>query len=810
MFFIRSYFPILFSLACVLALLSSLTFFIPVKNSSPVDVEIEPKYNEAIFQEDFDLSAYLMKEWNDYQLNLSNENYTSSSFSPFLDTPRRSISKKALPEKEGDVRSFYAIPELLRQLRSQPLERVLETAKLVKVSDNLYIYIREDYADSFSSEELTYLSEQFENTIFPIATSIFGDTDGIIGDVDNDPHITLYLTELPDFVGGYYSPRNEFASVSESNAREMFYVNINGSLVSGATDLSDKFSRLLAIFAHEFFHLIHFNHDPYEHSWVKEGLAELAVYLVGYDRVGSSEIYLSDSDSDNSLFLWDYYNETGQLRADYSASRIFFRYLADQYGTDFLSTLVSNSRPGAKGVQSSLNAEGQNSVEFFSLFHDWVMSLHLNDKMTPYSLSTTNGTIASQSLSFSSDGKLEIQGDVVLSGIDAYKVSNFKSDTLLSVNNTGDTLLSLRTYSYKNESNSSESALAHQTIGVQPGDTLTHYIPHSGTTTLYFHISGMSDSLFPVPNHSQSIGVGTPSNYSLNFQQAQLGYVFDINDSLTIDEEQWMLEADKIKISSTSTNDDRDDVTLHIVDNRFNVDKIVQLVYNSDSMDWGTGGAISVQSLDPGNYTLEIVASDGSKYGAQQFSTQLAVTHKVLGASLVIPEESFVSSVNYYRFFVSVNYTQTGDSTYLYNGVSASFNLTPSGTENPTYFDAVTYSLDTQIFTGFLPKSIVSSPVDIHFYLLFDSDELVHYQLLTNYSVDSNTSSVDSNTSSVDSNTSSVDSNTSSVDSNIPSVDSNILGSPLPSHTSFVVVSLLAIFLGTSILYIRKRKNKKL
>ena len=782
MFFIRPYFPILFSLACVLALLSSLTIFLPVKNSSPSDVEIEPKYDGAIFQEGSDLSAYLMKEWNDYQLTISNENYTSSSSSPFLDTPRRSISKQAIPEKEGSLQSFYAITEPLGQLSSQSSERVLETAKLVKVSENLYIYIREDYADFFSSEELTYLSDQFENAIFPIATSIFGDTDGTLGDVDNDPHITLYLTQLPG--GGYYSPRNEFTSRSESNAREMVYVDI--PFPSSVTDLSDKFSRLLVTFAHEFFHLIHFNHDQDEHRWVKEGLAELAVYLVGYDRVGSSEIYLSNSDSDNSLFLWDYYNEAGQRSADYSASRIFFRYLADQYGTDFLSILVSNPRPGAKGVQSSLNAEGKNSVEFFSLFHDWVMSLHLNDKMTPYSLSTTNASLASyQSFSFSSDGKLEIQGDVVLSGIDAYKVSNFKSDTLLSINNTGDTLLSLRTYSYKNESNSSESALTYQTIGVQPGDTLTHYIPHSGTDILYFHISGMSDSLFAVPNHSKSIGVGTPSNYSLNFRQAQLDYVFNINDSLSIDEEQWMLQADKIKISSTSTNDVMGDVHLHIVDNRFNVDKIVQLVYNSDSMDWSTDGVISVQSLDPGNYTLEIVASDGSKHGSQQFLTQLAVAHKVLGASIDVPEELFKYSINYYRFFVSVNYTQIGDSTYLYNGVGASFSLTPSGTENSIYLSTVTYSLYNQIFTGFLPKSIVSSPVDLHFYLLFDSDELVHYQLLTNYSIASNIS-----------------------ESTLPSHTSHTSHTSLTS--SFVVVSLLAIFLGTSILYIRKRKNKKL
>ena len=763
MSFIRSYFRIIFSFACVLVLLSSLTFFLPVKNSSPVDVEIEPKYDEAIFQEGFDLSAYLKKNWNDYQSNLSSTNYTHSSPSPFLDTPRRSISKQVFPEKVGTLQSFYVI--------SENLEPVTESAKLVKISNNLYIYVRDDYADSFSSEELTYLSDQFENTIFPTETSIFGDTDGVLGDVDNDSHITLYLTELPDFVAGYFNPGNEFASISDGNAREMVYVDI--SLASDATDLNDKFSVPLSVFAHEFQHLIHFNHDRYEHYWVDEGLAELAVDLVGYNSVDLLSLDLYLSHSDNSLFLWDFNNEANQNLADYSASYLFFRYLADRYGHDFLSILVNNSRLGAKGVQSSLNAEGQESVEFFSLFHDWVMSLHLNDKTTPYSISATNKTIGSQSLSFSSDGKLEIQGDVVLSGVEAYNVSNFKSDTLLSISNTGDTLLSLRTYSYKQDFNSSESPLTYQTIGVQPGDTLIHYIPHSGTDTLYFHISGMSDSLFPVPNHYRSTGVGTPSEYSLNFRQAELDYVFDLNDSLTIDEEEWTIQADNIKISSTSTNNDIGDVNLHIVDNRFNVDKIVQLVYNSDSMEWSTDGVISVQSLDPGNYTLEIVASDGSKYGSQQFSSQLVVTHKVLGASIAISEGSLeIDSETYYEFLVTVNYTQTGNSTYLYNGVDAYFYLTPSGTEDLTYFDAVIYSLGNQTFIGHLPLSIISSSVDLHFYLLFDSDELLQYKLLTNYSV-----------------------------------DINILRSILPFHTSFIVVPFLAIFLGISILYIRKNKK---
>ena len=760
MSFIRSYFRIIFSLVYVLVLLSSLTFFLPVKNSSPVDVEIESKYDEAIFQEDFDLSAYLKKDWDDYQLNLSSTNYTHSSSSPFLDTPRQSISKKALPEKEGSLQNFFVI-------KSRGLTN--ESAKLVKVSDNLYIYIHEKHADFFSSEELTYLSVQFENTIFPVETSIFGDTDGVLGDVDNDPHITLYLSDL--YYGGYYSPINEFTSFPGGNAREMVYVDI--SLASHATDLSDKFSTLLAAFAHEFQHLINFNHDPYEHRWVDEGLSELAVDLVGYNVTGWwQNLYLLRPD--NSLFLWDYDNEADQNRADYGASYLFFRYLADRYGHDFLSILVSNPRLGAKGVQSSLNIEGQSSIEFFSLFHDWVMSLHLNDKMTPYSISTTDKRIDSQSLSFSSDGKLEIQSDVVLSGVKAYNISNFESDTLLSISNTGDTLLSLRTYSYKKESDSSESPLTYQTIGVQPGDTLTHYIPHSGTNNLYFHISGMSDSLFAVPNHYEPFGVGTPSDYSLNFRQAQLDYVFDINDSLSVDEEQWMMQVSGIKISSTSTNEDIGDVSLHIADNRFNVDKIVQLVYNSDSMEWGTDGVISVQSLDPGNYTLEIVASDGSKYGSQQFSTQLAVTHNILGgASLAISEGLLeIDSETYYEFLVTVNYTQTGNSTYLYNGVGACFYLTHSGTEYVTYFDTVIYSLDTQTFKGYIPQHIPSSPANLHFYLLFDSGELVQYKLLTNYSV-----------------------------------DSQISRSTLPFHTSFIVVPFLAIFLGISILYLRRNKK---
>ena len=72
----------------------------------------------------------------------------------------------------------------------------------------------------------------------------------------------------------------------------------DGAADSGGGPASDY---MLAVAAHEFEHLIHFNQDANEVTWVDEGLAELAMWLFGHPDYISS----FNTNPDNSLLVWN-------------------------------------------------------------------------------------------------------------------------------------------------------------------------------------------------------------------------------------------------------------------------------------------------------------------------------------------------------------------------------------------------------------------------------------------------------------------------------------------------------------------------
>ena len=712
----------------VISILSSLIFLPSHKFSTFSEDETQSSsYSPIVPQNTRDLSVYLKNAWNDYMLNNPYSDF-SSSYSKAM---KNGIHQKTPPEKEGDTRDFSVVGGFSGTKT--------ESATLVKVSPNLYIYIKSDKKDLLSSKELEYISSQFEDIIFPQLTSIFGDTDGILGDVDGDPHITLYLGEFSAGIAGYYDPENEFHSM-DGNEREMIHISLS-VIKNDKNQLNQKFDELLNTFIHEFQHLIHYNHDPYEHIWVNEGLSELASNLLGYnvDKGSNFRSYLDSPDT--SLFLWDANYENWEVYSDYASAFLFFRYVTDVYGVKYISNLVNSSHLGAKGVQFALNSTGH-SIDFFSLFHDWAMSLHINDERTNYSISTSIGSLKSQALAFDSDDLLKIKGKVVLSGIDAYSIRDFNSDKLISIENTGDTLLSLRTYSYQKNSPSTLPFLNRQTIGVHPGDVSTLYVPYLGSSQLYFHVTAMSDSLFPHADHYDSVGIGTPSSYALTFQDVDLSYHFDSNHSVHTDEKTWKVEVGGVKVSpALSNNDLTDEVNLRVVDTRFNIDKVVPFVYQDDTKSWNISDTISVQDLDPGNYTLQIVAQSGLKYGSFTSSTTVTVKHEVKNISTILVNNTekgvFPDNFKTYKFLVKVNYTQSGNSTYLYNGVTAFYFLTFPGTDNQDHRAAVPYSIEEGVFIGRIPEFFLPSSRDLHFSMLFDSNVLNTYVLKTNFSTDS-------------------------------------------------------------------------
>lgn len=126
-------------------------------------------------------------------------------------------------------------------------------------------------------------------------------------------------------------------------------------------------------FAHEFQHLIHYDRDPDELSWVDEGCATLAEWLCGY---GFSPGHISEYLFwfwDTPLTIWEGY------LSDYGASFLFTYYMYEHYGgAELLTYLVEDQANGIAGWENALDAMGI-WRSFDQIFQDWCIANYLDD-----------------------------------------------------------------------------------------------------------------------------------------------------------------------------------------------------------------------------------------------------------------------------------------------------------------------------------------------------------------------------------------------------------------------------------------------
>ena len=186
---------------------------------------------------------------------------------------------------------------------------------------------------------------------------------------DNDDWIYLFYYEMGSFGGsvfdGYFSVFNQYteeeaqALGGHSNEVEMFYMSCHPR----------NPLETINILAHEFEHMIHWNMDPNETTWVDEGCAEYALYLYGEP----DPITGFPNNPDNDLTVWD------QQWSDYIQTYLFMMYLHDRYGgAEILTELVAEPENSIEGVNRTLAGMGY-AATFTDVFHDWVMANYLDD-----------------------------------------------------------------------------------------------------------------------------------------------------------------------------------------------------------------------------------------------------------------------------------------------------------------------------------------------------------------------------------------------------------------------------------------------
>lgn len=268
------------------------------------------------------------------------------------------------PFERGAKKSFWVINTSTYQAVSVP-------ATLRAVTPHLYFWIEDGIP--YSENQLNALAETFEQKIYPTTRAFFGSewTPG----VDGDPHIfILYTRATGAGVAGYFSAADELNPQVHpySNAHEMFVLNAD------FLPLSSPFTA--ATLAHEFQHMIHWNMDRSESTWLNEGMGILSETINGYTNHSIASFLYSP---DLNLTGWG--KTPAQSGAHYMQSYLFLYYLAERLGTNFIRDLVANPADDLESMDQTLRQQNrydplrQRPLTADDLFMDWAAALYLDD-----------------------------------------------------------------------------------------------------------------------------------------------------------------------------------------------------------------------------------------------------------------------------------------------------------------------------------------------------------------------------------------------------------------------------------------------
>ncbi len=234
---------------------------------------------------------------------------------------------------------------------------------LVFVADDIWL-------DPVTQESVNTLSRAFNEStpadpdkgIYMLTTSTFGEP----SDVDDNDRVFLLLLELPSYQGYQfdgYIRREDTLGGTYSNNAEILYLD------AVRNDIASEY--MLGVVAHEFFHLVHLNHDPWEESWLDESLAQATMILCGYF---------------GDLYAWvpNYTNNPNQMLVDnsptfhYGAGFLFGGYLLERFGGSYLSALVENTSTGVYSMEETWADLGYD-LSFREILGDWAAANWLDE-----------------------------------------------------------------------------------------------------------------------------------------------------------------------------------------------------------------------------------------------------------------------------------------------------------------------------------------------------------------------------------------------------------------------------------------------
>lgn len=276
-------------------------------------------------------------------------------------------------DTQGQIKDFFIDSSYDSQNREQV------SAFLKKISQNGYFYLESNWYENLTEGEkervnqsLEILAQEFDQTIYPKLTSIYGQEwkPGI----DNDERITILFHQMKTEVAGYFNVGDEYEKIQNprSNEREMIYLNSDNIF----------YELINSYLAHEFVHLITFNQKDRlrgisEEIWLNEARADYGITLLGYDAEyqGSNlqqRVRVFMENPSDSLTEWQ------NQKKDYGVTNIFIQYLVDHYGQNLLVESLHSNKVGIPSLDYGLE---KNKVEreFWQIFTDWTIAIFVNN-----------------------------------------------------------------------------------------------------------------------------------------------------------------------------------------------------------------------------------------------------------------------------------------------------------------------------------------------------------------------------------------------------------------------------------------------
>ena len=332
----------------------------------------------------------------------------------------------AAPPIVGDTKSFRVLDDggwitVLAELRNITTEAYVYVQIADRNADRVFFdgatgYITQADVDSVATEF---------TSIYTTNRSTFGNE--IATGIDGDAHVTILLLDIDsdyaDYVdhgdewwleswtaGYFYSidmyPKGTYAGSNES---KVIYIDTYPTIEHGSYDfgppgvmdavpttthdndvggilLNEGAEASYATIAHEFEHMIHYNHDPNEETWVDEGCAGFAQFINGYGHPAAVASFVSNPT--DSLISW------GRSIVDYGNTYLFMLYLYEQKGGTVMSDVVSEAANGTQGVENSLGG----TITYVQLFKDWTVANYFDDAGMAAEYGYTNITMSSYSL----------------------------------------------------------------------------------------------------------------------------------------------------------------------------------------------------------------------------------------------------------------------------------------------------------------------------------------------------------------------------------------------------------------------------